>query len=184
VTPEAKKERGERMFDLKLCVSSSLAAMLATAAVPAWAQDGARADTAAMNVLAEIVVTAQKREQNIQDVGIAITALGGEQLARAGIADSDTLAGMVPSLQVTNFGSQGISIFTIRGVNQNDFSDQNEAPNAMYVDGAYRSFIGAAGFWLSSNIVSTTTAAPCERGSSAAVIHANQTNPGRRHVDL
>jgi outer membrane receptor protein involved in Fe transport len=172
------------MFDRKLRMSSSLAAMFVTLAAPAWAQDVGSADTDGANVIGEIIVTAQKREQNIQDVGIAITALGGEQLARAGIADSDTLAGMVPGLQVTNFGSQGISIFTIRGVNQNDFSDQNEAPNALYVDGAYRSFIGAAGFWLSSNIVSTTTAAPCERGSSAAVIHANQTNPGRRHVDL
>lgn len=136
------------MFDRKLRMSSSLAAMFVTLAAPAWAQDVGSADTDGGKVISEIIVTAQKREQNIQDVGIAITALGGEQLARAGIADSDTLAGMVPGLQVTNFGSQGISIFTIRGVNQNDFSDQNEAPNAMYVDGAYRSFIGAAGFTL------------------------------------
>jgi iron complex outermembrane receptor protein len=126
--------------------SSPLAALMAATALsatPAFGQTDGQPEP-----FGDIVVTAQKREQNIQDVGIAITALGAEQLQRAGISDSDALAAMVPNLQITNFGSQGIAIFTIRGVNQNDFSDQNEAPNAMYVDGAYRSFIGAAGFTM------------------------------------
>lgn len=114
-------------------------ALLASA--PALAQEAAaETDT--------IVVTAQKREQNIQDVPIAITALGANALAERGTMDSDTLGGAVPGLQITNLGSQGIAIFTIRGVSQNDFSDQNEAPNAIYVDGAYRSFIGTAGFTM------------------------------------
>jgi iron complex outermembrane receptor protein len=96
----------------------------------------------------EIVVTAQKREQNIQNVPISITALGGNSLSQRGTLDTDTLSAAVPSLQISNLGAQGIAIFTIRGVSQNDFSDQNEAPNAIYVDGAYRSFIGAAGFTM------------------------------------
>lgn len=138
------------MIFSELRVSSSLATILVAAAIPTapvFAQAPQDADTSP-DSLGEIIVTAQKREQNIQDVGIAITALGSDQLRRAGIADSDALVAMVPSIQITNFGSQGIAIFTIRGVNQNDFSDQNEAPNAMYVDGAYRSFIGAAGFTM------------------------------------
>jgi iron complex outermembrane receptor protein len=135
------------MISSKLKLSSSLVTILVAATFPATSAF-AQAGPAPSDDLGEIIVTAQKREQNIQDVGIAITALGNDQLKRAGIMDSDTLAAMVPNLQITNFGSQGIAIFTIRGVNQNDFSDQNEAPNAMYVDGAYRSFIGAAGFTM------------------------------------
>ncbi|MEO8723337.1 MAG: TonB-dependent receptor [Sphingobium sp.] len=135
--------------DIRALSTSAIASALMILAAPAWAQSEAGApDTADADagIGAAIVVTAQKREQNIQDIGIAVTAFGGGQLAKLGIADSDTLQSVVPSLQITNFGSQGISIFSIRGVSQNDFSDQNEAPVAMYVDGAYRSFIGAAGF--------------------------------------
>ena len=96
-------------------------------------------------VLAEVVVTAQKREQNIQDVGISITALSGAQLTRLGIRDTDALSSMTPGLFVSSLGSQGVSTFTLRGVSQNDFADQNEAPVAVYFDGAYNSFIGGVG---------------------------------------
>jgi len=95
--------------------------------------------------LSDIVVTAQKREQNIQQVGISITALGGDELRTLGIKDTDSIANMTPGIYVSNLGASGITTFTIRGVSQNDFSDQNEAPNAIYVDGAYNSFIGSAG---------------------------------------
>ncbi|HEY6869000.1 MAG TPA: TonB-dependent receptor [Novosphingobium sp.] len=121
-----------------LCASALISLLSGTSAIAQTA--AAETDT--------IVVTAQKREQNIQDVPIAITALGANSLAQRGVADTDTLSAVVPSLQVSNLGAQGIAIFTIRGVSQNDFSDQNEAPNAIYVDGAYRSFIGAAGFTM------------------------------------
>ncbi|MFV4725618.1 hypothetical protein ACNJUL_20970, partial [Mycobacterium tuberculosis] len=61
------------------------------AAAPAVAQDTSPETDA-------IVVTAQKREQNIQDVPLAITALGGNALAQRGTMDSDTLASAVPGL--------------------------------------------------------------------------------------
>jgi iron complex outermembrane receptor protein len=131
---------------------AALPALVILAGGPALAQEVADDGQAVTQEEAEegaaIVVTAQKRTQNIQDVPISITALGANDLAQRGTLDTDTLSAAVPSLQISNLGAQGIAIFTIRGVSQNDFSDQNEAPNAIYVDGAYRSFIGAAGFTM------------------------------------
>lgn len=96
-------------------------------------------------VIEEIVVTAQKRSQDVQSVGIAVTAVSGEQLRQLNIHDTTSISNITPSLYISNIGAQGITTFTIRGVSQNDFADQNEAPNAIYLDGAYNSFIGAAG---------------------------------------
>jgi len=96
-------------------------------------------------VMEEIVVTAQKREQNIQDVGISITAYSGDQLDELGINNPDDLDNMVPGLMVTTFGIPTTTVFTLRGSTQLDFADHQEPPVAVYVDGAYNSYIGGVG---------------------------------------
>jgi iron complex outermembrane receptor protein len=97
----------------------------------------------------EIVVTAQKRAQNIQDVPTAVTAFSGEQLAKLGFANSNDLAAQVPGLTAANVsGSSAIILFTIRGVNQNDFADHHESPIAIYEDEVYVAALPAAGFPL------------------------------------
>ena len=96
-------------------------------------------------VLEEVIVTAQKREQGIQDVGIAITAFSGDQLRDLGISTPDELDMHVPGLMVTDFGNSYISVFTLRGSSQLDFADHQEPPVAVYLDGAYVSFIGGVG---------------------------------------
>ena len=90
----------------------------------------------------EIVVTAQKREQNIQDVALSVTALGGPALQSMGRQDVTALAGQVPSLQVNQY-SPTITVFNIRGVSQNDFADSQEAPIAFYNDEVYIGALGA-----------------------------------------
>ena len=77
----------------------------------------------AQGVLEEIVVTAQKREQNIQDVGIAITAFTGDQMTSLGIVQSFDIARFSPGVHISgNLAGQNTQ-FTIRGVTQNDFND-------------------------------------------------------------
>lgn len=125
------------------CTFAALTVLTATGS-PAWAQTAQTSD-AADTTLQTVIVTAQRRQQDIQQVGISITALNGKQLSELGIRDTDTIANMTPGLFAANLGSQGITTFTLRGVSQNDFSDQNESPIAMYIDGAYNSFIGDAG---------------------------------------
>ncbi len=91
----------------------------------------------AQNVLEEIVVTAQKREQNIQDVGIAITAFTGDQMDALGVKSSFDIARYSPGVHISgNLAGQNTQ-FTIRGVTQNDFNDIIEAPTAVYLDEGY-----------------------------------------------
>ena len=89
------------------------------------------------SVLEEIIVTAQKREQNLQDVGVSVTAYSGDQLHALGFKNSMDLVAHTPGLEANGFGGGAISTFSIRGVGQNDFSANQEAPIAVYVDEAY-----------------------------------------------
>jgi len=89
-------------------------------------------------VLEEVVVTAQKREQSLQDVGIAVSAFSGEQIRQLGWNSSDDIAAQIPG--VTLIQPNGPASFTmnIRGVAQNDFSgDNQESPVAVYIDDVY-----------------------------------------------
>jgi len=88
-------------------------------------------------ILQEVVVTAQKREQSLQDVGVAVTAFSGDQLRALGLNNSIDLVAQTPGLEANGFGGGAISTFSIRGVGQNDFSANQEAPIAVYVDEAY-----------------------------------------------
>lgn len=91
----------------------------------------------AQGVLEEVTVTAQKRAQDIQDVGIAITAFTGDQLAAFGVEQSFDIAAFSPGVHISgNLAGQNTQ-FTIRGVTQNDFNDIVEAPNAVYLDEGY-----------------------------------------------
>lgn len=91
----------------------------------------------AQGVLEEVVVTAQKREQSIQDVGIAITAFTGDQMKALGVEQSFDIAAFTPGVHISgNLAGQNTQ-FTIRGVTQNDFNDIVEAPNATYLDDGY-----------------------------------------------
>lgn len=85
----------------------------------------------------EIVVTAQRRAQSSQDVGIAITALSGEDLRSVNIESSAEVAQFVPGVHVAGAIAGQFTTFSIRGVTQNDFLDHTEAPNAVYLDEAY-----------------------------------------------
>jgi iron complex outermembrane receptor protein len=97
-------------------------------------------------VLDEIIVTAQKREQNLQDVPIAITAFNAEQIENLGLRTSTELASMTPGVTLTRSSGGLHNMFNIRGVAQQDFSDMAEAPNAVYVDEAYLVFTNAQRF--------------------------------------
>ena len=83
--------------------------------------------------LEEVVVTAQKREQNLQDVGISVAAFSGDQLADLGVSDTTAITQQIPSMQM-NAWSPVLTVFNLRGVSQNSFTDNLEAPVAVYID--------------------------------------------------
>ena len=85
--------------------------------VAAFAQDAQPA--AAQTPVAgddEIVVTAQKREERLQDVPISISVVGGEQMQQSGASQLADYAAYVPGFQVDNAGSPGRSTLSLRGV--------------------------------------------------------------------
>lgn len=105
--------------------------------------------SAPVRAVEEIVVTAQKREQNAQDIGISITAFSGDQMKELGFINSTDLVMQTPGLTyVTPFGDGNNASFTLRGVGLNDFSEHNESPTAVYVDGVYRASLAGINFQL------------------------------------
>src|SRR5687767_7004196 len=105
-------------------LSTAAGALLATSAIaqtPA-AVDAAATQTAEAQVgLQEIVVTAQKRAENLQTVPIAVTAVTGESLQDQQITSVSALANSVPNVQINSFSnSPDSAVFTIRGVGVND----------------------------------------------------------------
>jgi iron complex outermembrane receptor protein len=122
---------------------AACAAVIAGESPAALAQ---QAETAAGPVpFAEVVVTAQRREQNIQDVGIAVTPLGEKALQDLNITTATDIVRAVPSLKMNAYSSAQV-VFNIRGVSQNDYGDQQEPPVAVYQDDSYSSSINLASF--------------------------------------
>jgi iron complex outermembrane receptor protein len=87
--------------------------------------------------LETVVVTAQRREQDTQDVGITLSVLTGDDLKTAGLSASTEIADFTPGVHMGGSLAGQSFQFSIRGVTQNDFSDSIEAPVAVYVDDAY-----------------------------------------------
>jgi iron complex outermembrane recepter protein len=100
---------------------------------PALAQDVA-ADAVDEGGLEEIVVTAQKREQNLQDVPVAVTALSGEALASQRINDFADLTKAAPSLTVTQRSSAADNSINIRGIGTFAFTTGVDPSVAVIVD--------------------------------------------------
>jgi iron complex outermembrane recepter protein len=99
--------------------------------------------------LEEIVVTAQKRQQNLQDVGISVAAIDGERLRDLQVATGPDLLLKIPNVDVfSTYGAGSSANIVIRGVGLNDFGDGHEAPVTTYVDEAYTVAVPATGLSL------------------------------------
>jgi iron complex outermembrane receptor protein len=113
---------------------------LATAfgAGPAYSQTAAPVSEAPPNTaggLEEIIVTAQRRSENLQDVPIAVSAVTASTLETTGVNATTDIPQIVPSVQFTRSGASGL--FFVRGVGTTNGSGGEEGANAVYVDGVY-----------------------------------------------
>ncbi|MFZ2981763.1 MAG: TonB-dependent receptor plug domain-containing protein, partial [Sphingobium sp.] len=93
-------------------------------------------ETQSSSMLGEIVVTATKRGESLQKVPISISAFSGEQIQRLGIRETTQITQQIPALHF-NAWSPNLTIFSLRGISQNNFTDNLEAPVAVYQDNAY-----------------------------------------------
>jgi iron complex outermembrane receptor protein len=93
------------------------------------------------NTLEEVVVTAQKRSENIQSVPIAITAFSENALRAKGVVDLHGLSGLVPNVNLDQgspfSGSNSVLSASIRGIGQDDFAFNLDPGVGVYVDGVY-----------------------------------------------
>ncbi len=120
--------------------SLSLRGAIATAVATTFTLGSA---VASAQVLEEVIVTAQKREQNLQDVPIAVSAFGGEMLAESGVKDMLDLQSNAPSLIVTTNQTSTATTFGIRGVFTSSQNFGLEPSVGLYVDGVYRARQGS-----------------------------------------
>ena len=129
------------------CLTLAVAAALAGASFAAGAQQSSTTPVA-NGGLEEIIVTAQKRAQNQQDVGIAISAVSGEELAKLGAVTASDITKTMPAVVLTQPNGPSSFSLSIRGVTQNDFADHQESPAAIYVDDVYVSQMAGLAFTM------------------------------------
>ena len=111
---------------------------LITVLIATLGAGAASAQPAAPMQLEEMVVTAQKREQSLQDVPLAVSALSGDAMRAAGITDVRDLARQVPSLQVqSNIGPLATN-YRIRRVGNLGNIPTFEPAVGVFQDGAFR----------------------------------------------
>src|SRR5256714_13716480 len=87
--------------------------------------------------LEEVIVTAQKREQNLQEIGISLSAVSGSDLAELGVANATDITKSMPAVGLKQPNGPSSFSLAIRGVGQNDLSHHQESPAAKYVDDVY-----------------------------------------------
>ena len=114
--------------NFRLTCASLAAGVAITLAVPATQAQ----------VLEEVIVTAQKREESMQDIGVSVTAFSGDMVRQLGLTNSTDIAAQTPGLNIgTPVGEGNNPSITLRGVGLNDFNDNNEGPVALYKDEVY-----------------------------------------------
>jgi iron complex outermembrane receptor protein len=95
-----------------------------------------------------VTVTAERREENIQDVGATINAFSGEQLQEKQIESPHDLMFTVPSLVVSYSQGSNIPNFALRGVGLYDFAPNNSSPVAVQLDDVYQAYSAFLNFGL------------------------------------
>lgn len=120
-------------FPAKKIIAAQVAVVLSSSLlIPNVAQ----AQSGGGFTLEEVVVTAQRREQNLQDVGISVTAVDSQAMARAGIEDISRIELITPGVSYGFVGSD--AKIAIRGANSNNTFADNSSVAGFFIDGVYR----------------------------------------------
>lgn len=127
------------MSDRNLCVRRAVIAALSMSAAFSLP---VRAQTAASNeesrTIENIIVTAQKRVQSLQDVPIAVTAVSEQLLRDTGVKDIKDLTILTPGLLVTSTSNESVTTARIRGIGTVGDNPGLESSVGVVIDGVYR----------------------------------------------
>lgn len=100
---------------------------------------GATATTPKQPVLQEVIVTALRREQNVQNVGSTVTEISADQMTSMRVLQMVDVARLTPGLVAVNATSDATPIFAIRGVGLDDFNINNSSGVGVYADDVFQS---------------------------------------------
>jgi iron complex outermembrane recepter protein len=125
--------RGHRAISIRnaLCLGASAAAL--ASAGQAVAQAAAATSAAASPSVTELVVTAERREESANKIGIAINAFKGEELTQLHITTTKDLSTIAPSFSVSQ-GYEGVPIYTLRGIGFNTINLSATSTVGTYTD--------------------------------------------------
>jgi len=126
-----------RSVRLRRAITLGLTISGALAAGSSWAQQAA-SEPAASPGLAEIIVTAEKRSENIQDVPISVIAVSAQELQDNGVKDIKNLQVLTPGLTVTSTTSENVTTARIRGIGTVGDNPGLESSVGVVIDGVYR----------------------------------------------
>src|SRR5258708_18269894 len=107
-------------------VAAAAAAGLATFAGAPTAR--AQQTTSSSGGLEEIIVTAQRREQNLQDVGIAVSAISSADLIGLGVVSATDITKSMPAVLLTHPNGPSSFRLAVPGVGQDDLDDHQDSP--------------------------------------------------------
>ena len=123
-------------------ILAGLGAVIAGAALGssavAQSGDASTQSTGADQAIEEIIVTAQRRAENLQDVPVSIKALTSDDIATFRFRDPGDLAAQVPNLQTNTVTGDGTPIFSLRGVSMIEYSYHHSSPIPPYLDEVYK----------------------------------------------
>lgn len=131
-------------------IAAAVSLMALAVSTPVIAQGAQEAGNEAPGSSDDIIVTANRKAERLQDVGISITAVTGEQMLERGINNAGDLAAATPNFQmIRSYATPGFNTqITIRGIGQPNFEDSTEATSPTYVDEFYMIGAGQADFGL------------------------------------
>jgi iron complex outermembrane receptor protein len=101
----------------------------------AGAQEAAPPMATAQTGLEEVVVTAERRSENLQNVPVTVTAINADQMVAAGVKDLMTLSTLVPSF--SSIDPTGFTMSFIRGIGSSTLGGGTFSSVATYIDGVY-----------------------------------------------
>lgn len=137
---------------LSVCAVSTFA--VASGSGEAWAQSAEvtpssltkASDRESYAEPAEIIVTAQRRSENLRDVPLSISAISSTRLQDSGVSDTLALTRITPGLQIDRVGSNTLP--ALRGVTTQLTAPGSDSNVAIYLDGVYQPSLGANTFDL------------------------------------
>lgn len=123
----------------RIALLAGAASLAVTSPSIALAQDGDEPELEAPEVSNQIIVTASKREQTLQETPISVSVTSGETLENAQIRDVLDLQTVTPSLRVSQLQTSSASTFIIRGFGNGDNNFGVEPSVGVFIDGVFRS---------------------------------------------